>query len=199
MAREKEYADAVILALRQKYQEKQTEHLPVGREIFIGKNSVPLYKETLFDGACSIMLPESMVDMDRIECMVRYQNSNRPRVIKTDMDREASMTFSLLPPTDEEKTDNVYEQLMKIRSDMKKIWKQNVFYDMGEVTADKMPVAWMDFRAYCLDGNLYSMLFMFQMEEQTVLGNFHCSFPKYDMWKPVILKLLTTIQVEKAD
>ena len=72
---------------------------------------------------------------------------------------------------------------------MKKIWKQNVFYDTGEVMAENTPVAWMDFRAYCLDGNLYSMLFIFQMREQAVLGNFHCSFPKYDIWKPVILKI----------
>ena len=75
-----------------------------------------------------------------------------------------------------------------------KIWKQNVFYDRGEISAAGEPVVWMDLRAYCLDGSLYMILFMFQIEEQIVLGNFHCSFPQYDIWKPVVLKLLTTIQ-----
>ena len=85
-----------------------------------------------------------------------------------------------------------------IRNDMRKIWKQNVFYDIGEVVAENTPVAWMDFKAYCLDGNLYSLLFMFQTQARSILGNFHCSFPIYDIWKPVVLKLLTTIQAENT-
>ena len=118
--------------------------------------------------------------------------------IGTDRDNGAAITFSILPQTGEEEQRQVSEQMAVIRNDMKKIWKQNVFYDIGEVMAENTPVAWMDFKAYCLDGNLYSLLFMFQTQAQTVLGNFHCSFPIYDIWKPVVLKLLTTIQAENT-
>lgn len=195
MAKEREHADAEILALRNKYREKQAGHITDNRKILIGTDSVPLYKELLFGGICSIMLPETMTDMDEIERMVRYQNRNRPPVIKTDADREASMTFSILSPADAGNTISVPGQLAQIRSDMKKIWKQNVFYDTGEVVADGSCVAWMDFRAYCLDGNLYSMVFLFHVGKQTVLGNFHCSFPRYDAWKPAVLRLLATVRV----
>ena len=58
-------------------------------------------------------------------------------------------------------------------------------------------VAWMDLKAYCLDGNLYSMIFLFRAQGQTVLGNFHCNFPRYDVWKPAVLKLLATVQVRQ--
>ena len=61
--------------------------------------------------------------------------------------------------------------------------------------ADGIPVAWMDCKAYCLDGNLYSLVFLFRAQEQTVLGNFHCSFPHYDVRKPAVLKLLATVRV----
>ena len=44
--------------------------------------------------------------------------------------------------------------------------------------------------------SFYSLLFMFQAQAQSVLGNFHCSFQIYDIWKSVIIKLLTTIQAE---
>ncbi len=44
--------------------------------------------------------------------------------------------------------------------------------------------------------SFYSLLFMFQAQAQSVLGNFHCSFQIYDIWKPVIIKILTTIQAE---
>lgn len=55
--------NAQILALRSKYRETQSESMPVRQDIQIGTARVPLYKADLFDGACSIMLPETMADM----------------------------------------------------------------------------------------------------------------------------------------
>lgn len=196
--RENEYIDTQILALRSKYHEIQSGNQPVGNEIQIGTDRAALYKADLFDGACSIMLPETMTDMGAADREVIYQNRNRPQIIKADRERGAAITFSMLPQTGGEEQRQVSEQMAVIRSDMKKIWKQNVFYDTGEVMAENTPVVWMDFKAYCLDGNLYSLLFMFQTQAQTVLGNFHCSFPIYDIWKPLVLKLLTTIQAEST-
>mgnify|MGYP001037693212 FL=1 len=196
--RENEYIDTQILALRSKYHEIQSENQPVGNEIQIGTDRAALYKADLFGGACSIMLPETMTDRGAADREVIYQNRNRPQIIKADRERGAAITFSMLPQTGGEEQRQVSEQMAVIRSDMKKIWKQNVFYDTGEVMAENTPVAWMDFKAYCLDGNLYSLLFMFQTQAQTVLGNFHCSFPIYDIWKPLVLKLLTTIQAEST-
>ena len=196
--RKNEYIDTQILALRSKYHEIQSENQPVGNEIQIGTDRAALYKADLFDGACSIMLPETMTDMGAADREVIYQNRNRPQIIKADRESGAAITFSMLPQTGGEEQRQVSEQMVVIRNDMRKIWKQNVFYDIGEVVAENTPVAWMDFKAYCLDGNLYSLLFMFQTQAQTVLGNFHCSFPIYDIWKPLVLKLLTTIQAEST-
>ena len=160
--RENEYIDTQILALRSKYHEIQSENQPVGNEIQIGTDRAALYKADLFDGACSIMLPEIMTDMDSTDRTVIYQNRNRPQIIKADRDSGAVITFNILSQTGEEEQRQVSEQMSVIRNDMKKIWKQNVFYDIGEVMAENTPVAWMDFKAYCLDGNLYSLLLCFR-------------------------------------
>lgn len=187
-----EDTDKIILALRAKYHEKMAKQQLVEREIDIGINKVPLQREILFGGKCSIMLPVTMTDMDYLSKMVRYRSQNRPQVIKVDYGMDATVTFSQFSADSIE--EDVSGQMEQICLDMKKIWKQNVFYDRGEVEADGFPVAWMDFRAFCMDGNIYSLLFIFQVDEQMILGNFHCSFSKYDMWKPVVLKLLSTIK-----
>lgn len=189
-----EYSDRMILTLRTKYREKSTELLPLEKEIMINGEKVTLNREILFEGKCSILLPEIMVDMDYLNRAVRYRNPNRPPIIKTDYKSGAAITFSLIPMADRMETENISEQMEKVRSDIIKVWKQNVFYDRGEISSDGEPVVWMDYRAYCMDGNLYMILFMFQLKEQIVLGNFHCSFSQYDIWKPVIIKLLATIQ-----
>lgn len=195
--KEAEYADRIILTLRAKYRSKQEESKPLREDIMIGPNRIPLHREKLFGGECSIMLPETLRDMEYLDSVVKYRNQNRPKIIKTDFNRDATITFDLLPITDREESADVSVKMDEIHDNMKKVWKQNVFYDKGEVQADGFPIAWMDFRAFCIDGSLYSMLFMFQAGTQIVLGNFHCSFPKYDIWKPAILKILTTIQISE--
>ena len=141
------------------------------------------------------MLPEILSDMNARYRMVKYRNQNRPQVIKTDSNADATVTFSLLPMADVENAPDISTQIEKLYGDMKKVWKQYVFYDTGQVEAEGLSIGWMDFRSFCMDGSIYNLLFMFQAEEQIVLGNFHCSFPQYDIWKPVMLKLLATIQV----
>lgn len=193
--KEPEYIDSVILALRTKCVEKQVENQQISENIQIGLNKVSLYREKLFGGKCSIMLPESLSDMNVRYRMIKYRNQNRPQIIKTDFKGDATITFSLLPMEDNESAADISTRMEKLHGDMRKVWKQYVFYDTGEVEAEEVLVAWMDFRSFCIDGSIYNLLFMFQAEEQIVLGNFHCSFPQYDIWKPVVLKLLMTIRV----
>lgn len=189
-----EYADKVILTLRSKYREKQDEQLQADKEIIIGGKRLALHREILFDGKCSILLPEIMIDMDYLNKRVRYRSQNRPQIIKTDYESGATITFSLLSGDDMAEVGDISSQLEKMRNDIRKIWKQNVFYDKGEILANELSVVWMDFKAFCLDGGLYVMLFIFNTETQTVLGNFHCSFPQYDIWKAAVLNLLATVQ-----
>lgn len=192
--KEVEYLDRTILALREKYLQKKSEDEPVGKELQLGDSKVSLYREVLFNGKCSMMLPDNLSDMNDLDSMVKYRRMNHSRIIKTDYNGDASITFNIMPISDIEKEESILVMLERIRNDMKKVWKQYVFYDMGEVLANERNVAWMDLRAFCLDGSLYSMIFIFRIEEQCVIGNFHCSFSQYDVWKPVMLKLLTTIQ-----
>lgn len=192
---EVEYKDKIILALRKKYIEKQLEELPVGEEILVGASSVPLRRESIFEEKCSMILPESIRDMSLLGKAIKYRSKNRPQIIKADQDGDASFTFSIIPSY--EGKDELHMNLRRIRDDMKKVWKQNVFYDEGKIHADVGEVVWMDFRSYCLNGSLYNLMFLFEVKDEMVLGNFHCSFPKYDVWKPLVLKLLTTIQVDE--
>lgn len=189
-----EYADKLILSLRQKYKEKQSGYFLGDNRMAIGSKQIIVHREELFNGICSIMLPEIMEDMEYAVRIVKYPRQNRPQIIKTDHDSGATITFSLVSAENIAGKESASVQMEKLGSDIKRMWKQNVFYDKGEVRAGNLSVAWMDFKAFCLDGSLYSIIFLFQMEQWIVLGNFHCAFPKYDIWKPVVLSLLTTIQ-----
>lgn len=163
-----ECADKVILAFRKKYKEEQSRHGTIGKEVSIGANNVSVYRAFLFEGKCSILLPEGMKDMENLERMVKYRGKNRPPIIKTEDSGDATITFSMLPKEEKDSLD-VWEKLGNIREDMRHIWKQNVFYDMGRVLAGELQVAWMDCRAFCLDGSLYCLLFLFAAGDRAKL------------------------------
>lgn len=190
---EMEYADKVILALRTKYLLERAKNQTIGEEICIGLSKKLLQRTVLFEGKYSMLLPDNFVDMDDLKKKVRYRSQNRPQIIKTnEEEKDVSITFNLLP-MECALGEDCLQKLKNIQANMKRIWKQNVFYDIGELPA--IPIAWMDFRAYCLAGSLYSLIFLLELENEIVLGNFHCSFMRYDIWKPVVLKLLGTIQI----
>ena len=67
----------------------------------------------------------------------------------------------LLPEimTDMESAADISAQMKKVHDDMEKVWKQNVFYDTGQITIEELAVAWMDFRSFCMDGSIYNLLF----------------------------------------
>lgn len=112
--------------------------------------------------------------------------------IGTDRDNGAAITFSILPQTGEEEQRQVSEQMAVIRNDMKKIWKQNVFYDIGEVVAENTPVAWMDFKHTVLM-EIFTVSFLcFRRKScsDTKLDNFiHISEIKYHNIRLVSCKL----------
>lgn len=196
----KEYPDKTILELRKLYRETAGENRPTEDEIWLGGSPVAVSRVELFQGKCSMVLPEIMEDMPAFERTVRYRNKNRPPVIKAVSDRTAAFTLDFY--REEEKREMpVSERLFAIQKDMEKVYKQNVFYDAGILKAEDFPVAWMDYRAFGAGGSFYVMTFLFETGGEIFIGNFHCSFKKYDIWKPVWKTLLATIKssVEKEE
>lgn len=192
---EAEYKDKIILALRQKYIQKQAETQDIGSNIWIGTKKEPLHRERLFQEKCSMLLPECLMDMGEVEAATRYRSINRPQIIKAQKQGDAVLTFSLTTMEECREKPGITDRMTGLRQDMKRLWKQNVFYDTGTVQAGELEIPWMDMKGFCLNGSFYCLMFLFEIEEDMVLGNFHCGFPQYDIWKPVMLKLLTTIKV----
>lgn len=193
----KNYTDKMIKMLRAKYHESNLNNNAIGDNVSIGSGCMLLHRENLFEEKFTMLIPDNVRDMAWKEIVSKYRNRHRPQIIKTNYAGDITLTFSILS-TDmvENREIGVLQKMEQIRNDMKKIWKQNVFYDIGEVQAETLSIAWMDFKAFCFNGDLYSMIFIFEIEDKMILGNFHCSFPQYDMWKPAMLKLLTTIRTD---
>ena len=178
------YQDELFLKLRRKYRQEQSDVL--------AKEQQGFQEMLLYDGLCTIMLPAYVHDMELRKRFAKYRSLSRPYLVITDSDADATFTFSHAGQAAEAQEPE--QRIKMLRTDMKKVWKQIVFYDMGMVMAGDISVPWMDCKTFCLDGSLYCLLFLFEIQGQMILGNFHCSFPQYDRWKPIVLRVLATIK-----
>lgn len=196
MDKKKEYPDKTILELRKMYREATGKYRFAENEIWLGGSPVAVSRVELLQGKCSMVLPGIMEDMPAFERTVRYRNKNRPPEIKAVSDRTAALTLDWYREEDKKEMP-VSERLLQIKKDMEKVYKQNVFYDMDIVQAEDFPVAWMDYRAFGAGGSFYVITFLFETGGEIFIGNFHCSFKKYDIWKPVWKTLFATLQSEQ--
>lgn len=178
------HQDRLILELRRKYKQEHSA-VPV-------RERKGFKERILYGGLCTIMLPAYMQDMAQKDRLAKYRNLLHPDVAVTDGNADATFTFSSVGGA--AGSENPEQRMEKLRADMRKVWKQAVFYDKGTVMAGEIPVPWMDCRTFCLDTSLYCLLFLFAVQGRLILGNFHCRFPEYDRWKPAALGVLETIE-----
>ena len=188
MADKEKYPDKIILALRKKQQRNRWENKSM--EELLESEKMAGFSRKYFGGQkFSLFLPEELQEMPESKQKIKYPNRNRPKLILSDRYGNATLAFNCLPLMREQKDKEVEDTLKEIQQEMKKRWKQQVFYETGVVKTGELKVAWLDYRGFCLDESLYSLLFLFFLQEEMILGNFHCSFVDYDRWKPVVLKL----------
>lgn len=198
MADKEQYPDKIILALRKKQQINKLENTSI--EELQEKKEMAGFSRKYFAGQkFSLFLPEELQEMPEGEQKVKYPNRNRPEIILSDRYGNATLAFSCLPLMREQKDKEVEDTVKEIHQEMKKRWKQQVSYETGVVKTGELKVAWLDYRGFCLDESLYSLLFLFFLQEEMILGNFHCSFVDYDRWKPIVLKLLETIETRREE
>ena len=190
-----EYGSEFIPALKYKYVKKRIQKQKIKKYVLVGTDKMPGHRESLFEGRCSMMLPDSLIDMEVTDGIVGYRSLQSPQIIKAATNGNAVLTFSLLPKAEAGmEAMDVSDRLEKLRQDMEKKWKQDVYYGTGEVQAGELKVSWMDLKSFCEKGNIYSFIFLFDINGDIVLGNFYCHFQHYAIWKPVIPKLLATLE-----
>ena len=185
-----EYYDRMILTLREKYRQEQTEQMEGNEdEAWGGTDGTILARKMFFEGAFSMMLPEDWTDMSALEMAAGYRTCSGERTIRKAPDGEAVLVLSIIFENEEEKEEDMdrkpFPELQVIwettQENMNKLYRQNVFYDNGTVYAGELPIFWQDMKAFCLSGSIYCLIFLFRTGTSYVSGNFHCDFEKYVM------------------
>ncbi len=150
-----------------------------------------------FEERLKMFIPKDFEDMPLEARKFKYPSENRPDVIKCNEDGSVSVTFKFI---DSPLSDEYVEQL---RDMMKLINKRlnpaNIYIDEGILEVDEKNIGYFDFKSSAIDDFLYNFIFLFELQEKTVMGTFSCGFSEHEEWKEIIPQMIDTLKVNKLE
>lgn len=166
-------------------------------QIKIGKKFYEFEETEFFDGKINMYIPNTFEDMSLEAKKLKYPSENRPDIIKSNENGSIAVTFKLI---DSYLTD---EQIEELKDTMKIINNRlnpaNIYFDEGILEVDEKKIGYFDFKSSAIDDFLYNFIFLFELQEKTIMGTFSCSYSEYDEWKDIVVEMVNTIKTNKVE
>ena len=146
------------------------------------------------------MLPSIFEPLDPKSAEIKYPSSNRPPIILSEQSESVNFTFNLLsqlPLTNE----HVEEASKFFKQTIRRTNPANVFFGEDVITTQGCKVAYFEYKSYAIDQDIYNLVYVLPVNQQTLLGTFNCRFVDAKTWKPIVDEVLKTckdLSAEKA-
>lgn len=187
-----DYIDKTIVYLKNKKEDnnrKKTIDLTKG--IMINKENYCFEQKRILNSKVSFFLPTGFFLMGEEAIKEKYPSLQRPNIILTNYDKSINFTFSIIT----DRKQDIFFTKQAIKQAIKAVYPSNLFYEDGIFEHQNSRVCYFDFKSFSLDGQIYNMMFIFLLDEQVVIGNFNCRFEFYEEWRPILIKIIESIEI----
>lgn len=146
----------------------------------------------------AMKIPGGFEETGRKKASSVFFSKNRPEMILVNPHEHAGLTFQNAILENGMTVIDLEAEGERIRRILKQADGKNVFYDQGNVSGT-IPALWFDYKSFAADERVYNMMFLILSDRKMMVGTFYCIFKDYDKWRPVILRMLETIQTEEEE
>lgn len=183
------YLDEKILDLRKQQKKERYSTLDTG--LFINSEKVEFHRVKLFNENMSIMLPTTFVTMPPDMAKFKYPAEARPHIIKTSLDSTVNLGFSWIKQPI--RPDEVSFVVKQCKEALKALHPANIFFDMQTIAQEDRILAWIDYKGYAIDHQLYNILFITSIGGNMLNGFFNCKFSDSDEWRAGAFQMIASI------
>lgn len=141
-----------------------------------------------------IRIPNKFEEAKSSDAADIFWSENRPTVIFLTKKKNEGITFQTLKK--EELGIDISIYCKKIRDAIDQMDDRTVFYEQG-VTGETDRIHWLEYKAFAANERIYRFVFWFQAKDKIVMGTFFCLFKNYNIWKPIVFEMLSTIRMEE--
>ncbi len=156
----------------------------------IEEDNTQLVKISLFNEMIYMDMPVMFTEMSIERIKERYTVEPRPQIIYADESGKINFALNML----ELKISDLQTYAYKIRESIRMVHPNTLFYDEDFITdQDNKSIQCFDFRSSSLEGPTYNVMYLIQVPEKTLLGNFNCPFEVYTKWRPIVKRVIKSI------
>ena len=116
----------------------------------------------------------------------------RPQIIKTNENTDINFTFSLLEQ--EMSNNHVLELNDYLYKVLKSARSENTYFEKKVEQVGELLVGWFDFKSHGIDQNIYNVMYCTPISGKLLHGVFNCPLDLVEVWKPVVLQVIQSIQ-----
>jgi hypothetical protein len=146
----------------------------------------------------ALEIPDGFFEADEEKTASVFFSKNRPDLVLINPSAHSGLTFQTAILEKKTFVLDLYHEREQMIQILKRADGKNVFYDQGNVTGN-VPMVWFDYKSFAADERVYNMMFLILSDRKMMVGTFYCIFKDYDKWRPVILRMLETIQTEEEE
>ena len=183
------YEDEKIIAMLN--QAKTNKKLNIQNEVNICGVLYTFASKELFEGAFSIAMPESFVEMPSETAAEKYPSVDRPQLIFSNEDGTINLTFSYTEYAIQ--PDEVENSIKGFKLVIKRMFPANTFYDLKCEPLNEAKLGYFDYRSYALDDDLYNIIFATGIDGRLLIGTFSCLFTHKKYWQPLAQQMMQSI------
>lgn len=189
MVEQEGFFDEKILEYRRRARNEKYNTLETGMYI---NNELMLFSEVeLFNNQVSIKLPDSFVDMPLGLAKIKYPSEQRPQIIKTNLDTTVNFSFNLF--NTRIKDDEIADATTQFKDIIARLNPAYVFYHFV-IEGEPRKIGWFDFKSYCVDANVYNVVYLTRVKNKLLHGMFNCLYKDAVEWQDVLLQIMKSIQ-----
>ena len=178
----------------------------------IGMESKPVHVNNILDGYAiiddekisfkrkpmlkkqiTVVLPEKFTIMAKGLAEKKYPSVNRPDEIYTNA--ETTINFSLTHSNDPATNEGIPETKDALQQVITRMHPASKIIDSDLIDASGLSIAYFDFITPALDMDIYNVIFVFSLDKRLVVGSFNCPPESMDEWKPLLVQMLQSIEV----
>lgn len=146
----------------------------------------------------SMDIPNGFYEADEDTTASIFFSKNRPELVLINPSAHSGLTFQTAILEKKTFVLDLYHEREQMIQILKRADEKNVFYDQGNISGN-VPMVWFDYKSFAADERVYNMMFLILSDRKMMVGTFYCIFKDYDKWRPVILRMLETIQTEEEE
>ena len=161
--------------------------------IIIGEEKIPFERKSILNDRISILMPEAFDIMPKEMAEIKYPSMNRADEIYTN--EETTINLSVSHKNDAAANEDISEVKDALQEVVMRLYPASSVIDSETIDASGVNIAYFDFSSTAIDMDIYNVIFFLSLDDRLVLGSFNCPWENMDEWKPVVLQMLGSVEV----